>query len=181
MAYIGVAKPTIAKMEDTGNTYSAPVVCGKAIQIDITPQYAEGSLFGDNGKAEYDKEFKQADIVLNTTSLPIAVHETMFGHTVEESSITFKDSDESNYVGFGFYVTEKVDGKKKYTATWLPKTKFSEGAESYKTKGDNIEYQTPSVTGQALALDNGIWKEVEQFDTEAEAQQFINEKISPSS
>ena len=63
MAYIGLAKPTIAKLtESSSDTYSGAFQCGKAIQIDITPNYAEGSVYGDNGTAEYDKEFIDADV-----------------------------------------------------------------------------------------------------------------------
>lgn len=178
MAYIGLAKPTIAKRSDEG-TYSDAFRCGKAIETSITPQYAEGSLFGDNTKAEYDKEFKYADVSLNTTTLPIQAHEIMFGHTVgsdTEKTITFKDNDESGFVGYGFYVAEKVNGKKSYTASWLPMCKFSEGADTYKTKGDSIEYQTPTISGQAQSTDEGIWKEVKVFETEAAAQQWIDEK-----
>ena len=180
MAYIGLAKPTVAKLTETGGSaaYAEAFTCGKAIQIDVNPQYAEGSLYADNTKAEYDKEFKYADVTLGTSTLPIEAHEIMFGHTVDDTkkAVTFKAGDESQYVGFGFYVTEKVDGVKKYTASWLPKVKFSEGQDSFKTKGDNIEYQTPSITGQAIALDDGTWKEVEQFTTEKEASDWVKEK-----
>ena len=177
MAYIGVARPTIASLTETAGepSYSDAFECGEAVQIDISPQYAEGSLYANNIKAEYDKEFKYADVTLNTSRLPIAAHEVMFGHTVGDGDdeVTFNASDESPYVGFGFYVTEKVNGVKKYTASWLPKVKFSEGQESYKTKGDNIEYQTPTITGQAIALDDGEWKVVKQFDTEKGASDWV--------
>lgn len=178
MAYIGLARPTVAELIEPAGTYSNAFRCGKAIQIDIEPQYAEGSLYGDNSKAEYDKEFKYADVTLNTSTLPIEAHKVMFGHTTstEKSAITYAASDESKYTGFGFYVTEKVDGQRKYVASWLAKVKFSEGAESYKTKGDAIEYQTPSITGQALAKADGVWKEVEIFDTEEKAQEWLDQK-----
>lgn len=176
MAYIGLAKPTIATYTD-GKVYTDGFRCGKAIDTSITPQFAEGSLFGDNMKAEYDKEFKYADITLNTTELPVTAHEKMFGHkTSEESEIQFNANDESKYVGYGFYVTEKVNGIRKYVAAWLKKCKFTEGADNYKTKGDTIEYQTPGLSGQALAEDDGTWKIVKIFNTEKEAQDWLDTK-----
>lgn len=181
MAYVGLAKPLIAGLKDeTAKTYEKAFYCGKAIQIDITPQYAEGSLYADNVKCEYDKEFKYADVTLNTTTLPKEAHEVMFGHTAgaDDGNITFKADDESGYVGLGFVVSEKVEGKRKYTASWLYKVKFTEGGETYKTKGDNIEYQTPNVSGQAVALDSGEWKDVKTFDTAAEAETWLEEKGS---
>lgn len=178
MAYIGLAKPTVAQLTEPANTYSKAFRLGKAIQIDITPAYAEGSLYGDNSKAEYDKEFNYADVVFNTTTLPIDAHTVMFGHTAsaDGDGITFKGNDAAGYVGVGFYVTEVVDGVRKYVASWLPKVKFTEGAESYKTKGEAIEYQTPSISGQAVANSKGIWKEVKPFTTETEAEEWLKTK-----
>lgn len=181
MAYIGLAKLTVAKL-GTDGTYTEGFNCGHAMSMNITPQYAEGSLFGDNMKVEYDKEFKYADVTIETTSLPIEAHEIMFGHTISEGSgnsgdsVTFKATDEAGYVGVGVYVTEKVDGKKKYVACWMPKCKFSEGEDAFKTKGDSVEYKTPNISGQALASDDGIWKETKVCETEAAATTWINEK-----
>ena len=114
---------------------------------------------------------------MNTTTLPIEAHSVMFGHEVTEDKKTIKDkdSDEANYVGFGVYVPEKVDGKKKYIGMWIYKVKFTEGEESYKTKGDTIEYQTPSVSGQAVALDSGEWRERRIFDTETEVKKWLTD------
>ena len=47
-------------------------------------------MYADDIKAEYDKEFKYADITLNTSTLPIKAHEIMFGHTTAEDSVTYK-------------------------------------------------------------------------------------------
>lgn len=179
MAYIGLAKPTIAKLDESEGSakYTNAFTCGKAIEVSISPQYAEGSLYGDDSKAEYDKEFTYADVTMNTTTLPIEAHSVMFGHEVAEDNKTIKDkdSDEANYVGFGVYVPEKVDNKKKYIGMWIYKVKFTEGEESYKTKGDAIEYQTPSVSGQAVALDSGEWRERKIFDTEAEVKKWLTD------
>lgn len=176
MAYVGLAKPTVAKVDDSTGKYTGGFTCGKAIEVTINPQYAEGSLFADNVKSEYDKEFKWADVTLNTDTLPIAAHTVMFGHTVTEDEGTIKDksSDEANYVGLGIYADEKVNGKKKYVAIWLHKVKFTEGQESYKTKGDNIEYQTPNISGQAITDSSGEWRTRKICDTEQAAREWID-------
>lgn len=182
MSYIGLAKPTVAKLDESAETpkYTDGFTCGKAIGLDISPQYAEGSLYADNGKAEYDKEFKYADVTLNTDTMPIQAHNVMFGHEVkkeEENGATIKNrtTDSPNYVGLGVYVTEKVNNIKKYVAMWIYKAKFAEGQESFKTKGDNIEYQTPSIAGQAIGIADNLWKETMIYDTEKEAQDWIDE------
>lgn len=179
MAYIGLANPVAAKLTEPANTYADGAALGKAIGIDITPSYAEGSLNADNMQAEYDKVFAYADVSLNTSTIPISFQQTLFGHTVAEKKVTFKSTDQSAYVGFGFYVTEVVDGALSYVATWLHKVKFSEPAESYATKGENIEYKTPTITGRALPISTGDWKETEAFDAEEEAKQFLSKKYAP--
>lgn len=183
MAFIGLVKPTIARLDESGGTtkYTGGFTCGKAIGLEINPQYAEGSLFADDGTAEYDKEFKYADINLNTDTLPIQAHETMFGHKVDKEgggppTITDKTTDSPNYVGFGIYAKEKVNGVIKYVAMWIYKAKFAEGQESYKTKGDNIEYQTPSIAGQAIGVADNLWRERKIFDSAKEAQDWIDEQ-----
>lgn len=180
MAYVGLAKPVIAKLDESGASprYTNGFVCGKAIAIDIDPQYAEGSLYGDNATAEYDKEFTQANVTLNTTTLPVESASTMFGHEVKEETkeVISKTSDSPNYVGTGIYVSERVNGKRTFVGIWMHKVKYSEGKSSYKTKGSSIEYQTPSISGQAVGLDSGEWKETKTFDTKEEAESWLFEK-----
>lgn len=180
MPYIGLVHPTIAKLNENGEkpTYTEGFTCGKAISLDVNPQYAEGSLFADDETAEYDKEFKYADITLGTSTLPIKAHKTMFGHEVEEKEgkppvIVDKTTDSPNYVGFGIYAKEKVNGEIKYVAMWVYKAKFTEGQEGYKTKGDNIEYQTPSISGQAIGISDNKWRERQIFDKKEDAIDWI--------
>ena len=178
MAYIGLRKPFIGKMKEDG-TYETPFKMGKAIGIQVTPNYAEGSLNADDIQAEYDKIFNYAEVTLNTSTLPVEAHEKMFGHTknAESEEIIFNANDENGYVGMAWISVEKVDGTLSYTGNFLCKAKFSEPSEDYATKGDSIEYKTPSITGRASALDSGDWKYVERFTTEKLAEEWINGKF----
>ena len=45
------------------------------------------------------------------------------------------------------------------------------------TKGENLEFKTPSVSGKAMAIANGDWKIKETFATEEEAVGFIKEYL----
>lgn len=179
MAYYGLARPYIGKLHVENNTYSDGFRCGKAVNTDITPNYKDGSLFGDNQLQEYAREFKDADVNLGVTELPLEAADTMFGHTVdqEKKSIIYKASDDSNYVGYGIYANEMVNGKKCYVGVFLPKVKFTEAAESYSTKGDAIEFKTPTLTGKVYALENGVWKERQIFETEEDVQKWLEGKV----
>ena len=171
MANIGLIKPLIAKLTDESTkAYSNGFYCGHAIQVDVTPNYSEGSLYGDDMLVEYDKEFKDGDISLNTTHLPIASASTMFGHAVNGQQVVYKSGDEANYVGVGFLTKKKVDGVTTYVGNVIYKAKFTEGQETNKTKGDTIEYGTPTIAGKIAPLSTtGEWKATKEFETQAEA------------
>lgn len=176
MANIGLRKPFVGKL-NTDGTYAAPAALGKAVSLELTPNYATGALYGDDVKVEDDREFVDATITLGVTTVPVEFNNSMFGHTVTDSATTYNADDVIPYVGFGIIGTEKVDGVKKYVATFLPKCKFSEPGKSYATKGDSITYNTPSLEGSAMALDNLDWKYDKICDTEAEAVTWINGKF----
>ena len=178
MAYIGLRKPIIGKRTGA-KTYGETFALGKAVSLQVTPNYAEGSLYADDGQAEYDKEFSYAEVTLGTSTIPTKAQQEMFGHTVEEDqkSVKLNADDENSYVGMAWISVEKVDGKRSFTGNFLYKVKFSEPSEDYTTKGESIEYKTPSITGRASVEDDGDWKEVQSFDTEAEAMEWINTKF----
>lgn len=176
MAYVGLRKPIIAKLMENG-AYDEPFVFGKAIGLQVTPNYAEGSLYADDGQAEYDKEFSYAEVTLNTSTIPIIAHEKMFGHAVTEKNVKFNSDDQNNFVGMGWISVEKVNGVRSFIGNLIRKAKFSEPSEDYATKGESIEYKTPSITGRASATDDGEWKETKTFATEDEARAWIFEKF----
>jgi hypothetical protein len=66
--------------------------------------------------------------------------------------------------------------EKKYCAVWYPKTKYNEPSDESQTRGDSIEYLTPSIEGGIFALDNGDWRYKEIFDTEAAALAWLKNK-----
>lgn len=104
----------------------------------------------------------------------------MFGHKIGESekkTVDYNVDDQNNYVGMAWITQEIVDGVRAFTGNFLYKVKFSEPSEDYATKGESIEYKTPSISGRAMANDEGNWKSVEVFQTEKEAMDWINTKF----
>lgn len=181
MAYVGLRKPYVAKYDRATKTYSDGFKYSHAVSFNINPNYAEASLYGDDMQVEYEKAFTNAGITLGTTSTPIDAAEVMFGHTVdrEKNKVIFKATDESNYVGLGIIAPEKVDGANKFVAFIILSAKFADSAESFTTKGDQLQFNTPSIEGSAVAAnDDGEWKITEVFDTEAEAEAFVKEYLN---
>lgn len=173
MAYFGLRYPVIAK--NTAGTYSDGFICGKAVSVEVAPVYVEGSLFGDDEQAEYEKSFQNATVTLGTTTLPVAANSVMFGHTVAaaDSEITYAATDEPSYVGVGYVVDQMVDGVIAYIAQIIKKVKFAEPTDSFTTKGDSITFGTPSLAGTAIADTDGKWKITKQFATASEAFAYV--------
>lgn len=180
MAFYGLRKPFVASYNKETGEYSNGFQCGKAIGVSITPNYVEGSLYADDEQDEYERAFQNANVTLNTNTLPIKAANTMYGHTIDEETgeIIYKTTDESNYVGVGFVVSQTVSGVKSFVATIITCVKFTEAAEDFSTKGESITYVTPSQEGLAIADKNSEWKIKKTFTDAADAIAFIKSYLN---
>lgn len=159
MANFGLSRPTIAKLNVETGTYSDAFKCGHAINTSITPNYNSASLYGDNTQQEQVDEFSNAKVELGIDTLPIKAAEMLFGHRITEDGDEINSTEDfGSYVGYGFITVERQKGKNKYRACLLTKVTFTEGAESYQTKGNNIQFGTPSLSGVATGNDDNIWR-----------------------
>lgn len=180
MAFIGLMNPYIAKLVDEEKKkYSDFFMCGEAISVNVTPNYNEAKLHSNNRLSEYVKEFKDGSMVLGTNRLPIEASKVCFGHEVSEddSEVTYKTNDSANYVGVGFYADEIINGRKQYVATVVYKVKFGEAADEYATKGENIEFKTPSIEGVIAGLKNSEWKKTRVCETEEDADKWLRDTL----
>ena len=173
MSYIGLRKPFVAKLDMATNTYSNGFQYSHAVSVNVDPQYVEASLFGDDEQVEYEKSFKNATVSLGTTNTPVQAASTVFGHTVNQGEVIYKSTDIANYVGLGVIAPERIDGTTKYVALILFAVKFSDPPEALTTKGENLQFNTPTIQGVAISNGEGNWKKTNTFDTETEAITYI--------
>lgn len=165
----------IASESISATTYENGAFVGKMVKTEVKPNKIEGSLCADDALAEYETEFKDADISLETSTIPVDVYVSMFGETKSTAgspateTLTSKDSDAPQYGGYGFVSVEVVDGEKKYLMYWVHKVKFSLPSETHTTKGDNIAFNTSSIEGKAVADKSGAWRTKTYFETADEA------------
>ena len=185
MALLGMKRPVVAKYSETGGTiaYTVGKVLSKAISADIEIKVAEAILYADDGAAESARQFSSGTITLNVDDLSDENRAFLYGHTQESAGISgdsttqmlvAKGSDDSPYVGIGFYAKRMVGGVTKYRAVWFTKCKFGVPQESYSTTGDSVEFQTPTTEGTILLDYNGAWKKEVTVTTEAIAQAWLN-------
>ena len=161
--------------------YTEPTDVGDAMSAQLERKFAEGRLYAESKLAEYIKLATGGTISLAVKYIKRAAQAMLYGCTSDTSkeNLKFSAKDIANYVGVGFYAPDKIDGVTKYTCVWVPKALFGPPSLSYQTKGENIQFNTPTTTGEFLADDSAdeLLLETETVDTAEAAVAWIKGKL----
>jgi phi13 family phage major tail protein len=186
MAKIGLKYPVYspATETDTAISYGTGAVLGKAMTANIAVDANDVKLYADDGIAEIDKSFTGGTVTVGVDDMLTSSHAALLGATLGnvievatgEREIIAKTDDNPAYVGFGFYGKKIVNGVKKWRAVWLKKVQFSMPSDETATKGESVEFQTPTLEGDILRAADGEWKNEATFSTEALAKAWLNGK-----
>ena len=180
-----------AKYVNTNGTisYTNAQDVGDAMKADIELRFAEGRLYAESTLAEYIRKCTGGTVSLGVKYIKDAAQKLMFGLSEKSRTITYmapgaseattksitslvtKKKTAGNYVGIVFYAPDMVDGSQKFTCVFLPKCMFGEPAMNLQTAGENIQFNTPTTTGEFLADEStdGNIRECTVVDTEEEA------------
>ena len=192
MAMIGMQHVVAAKVatETPGSalTYSAGMVVGKAIQGNLTWNRNDNPLYADDAMAENDNGATGGTIELGTDDLLDAVRAYLLGDeaitvgTGTNTTTEYETTGEAApYVGFGYIRVRVKGGVTSYQAVWYHKAQFGETTENAQTKGQTIEWQTPTLTGRIMGVnDNGAgqirFRRRATFETLSAAVSWLNGK-----
>jgi phi13 family phage major tail protein len=143
--------------DETGAIYGEPKRIAPGISVGMTTSSNTSTLYADDGPAATDSSLGTTELTINTSDLPTDVEADLLGHKINESGVMVENAEDmAPYVAIGFR-SKTSDGAEMFV--WLLKGKFSIPQHSYQTKGENIEYQTPTITGQFLKRDfDGDWR-----------------------
>jgi phi13 family phage major tail protein len=179
MAKIGLKHFVAGLLDESGDTpeYTDGMIIGKAITANLSLEIAQAILYADDGIAETVKEFKQGTVSMDVDDLIYAAQGMLFGHTVTDTTLIANKNDVAPYVGVGFYGKVIRGGVENYRAVILKKCKFGVPNDETKTKGENIEFTTPTIEGTVIPLDDGDWKEEQLFTTEAAAETWLDTEL----
>lgn len=192
MAFIGMRHVVAAKIatETPGAalTYSAGMVVGKAIQGNLTWNRNDNPLDADDAIAENDNGATGGSIDLVTDDLLDAVRAYLLGDeeitvgTSPNTTTEYESTDEpAPYVGFGYMRVRMKNGVTSYQAVWYHKAQFGETNENAQTKGQTIEWQTPTLTGRIMGVNDNAAGKIRfrrraNFDTAAAAIDWLDDK-----
>lgn len=183
----------VAKYNNNSGTisYTNRQAVGDAMTANLEMRYAEGRLYAESTLAEFMKKATGGTISLGVKYIKDAAQQLMFGSRSKSRTVTYQDSGatatatvaslilgaktDSAYVGIGFYAPDMVDGVEKYTCVKVAKCLFGPPSMSLQTAGDNIQFNTPTTSGEFLADDstNQDMLEVAICDTEAAAIAWV--------
>lgn len=164
MAHIGMKYP-VAALWTEGETYTKGFVVGKAIKFTGTPNKNDVDLYADDGIAETDKSVKDIGVSLNVDDLDLKVQADLLGHDYTEASasesggtatpksVEVGSDDVAPYFGTGFYKRRRKNNVTSFTAIWLYKVQYSEPTEEAETKGESVNFQTPTIEGKAYPVE----------------------------
>ena len=163
MAFIGMRYVVAAKVashtDGAEPTYSAGMVIGKAIQGNLTITRGNNPLRADDAIAEDDNgitamslELGLDDLLENVQAYLGLLKEVATGSGTSAVTEYFETSAPANDVGVGYIRVRQKDGNIIYQAVWVYNTKFSTNNENTATKGETIEWQTPTATGNCKGL-----------------------------
>lgn len=188
MAFIGMRHPVVAKIntetEGSAITYDAGMVLGKAISADINWTRNDNPLYADDVIAEDDNGITGGSIEFGADDVLDDVRAYMLGvkAVTAQSATEYETTEEgAPYVGFGYIRVRRKNGATTYQAIWYHKVQFGETNESAQTKGQTIEWQTPTLTGRIMGVRNdssGLanYRRYANFDTPAAAETWLNGK-----
>lgn len=170
-----------------GDVKSAPGV----ISVNINPNASQETLFADDGPMETATTLGKIDVEINKAELTAENKADLLGHQIDANGgVVYGDSDVPPWVAIGFR-TLKSNGNYRYV--WLYKGKFTDPEDNNETKGDSINFQTDTISGQFVKLNNQItinnrlirlWKyELDGDNEDADANVMANwfdEVVMPS-
>lgn len=170
MAQIGLKNFKYAKLNEDGKTYGEIKTLAGAIECKVTLDLSEASLYADDTLKEQVSSFKSGTMTAGIDD-DDTVFAELLGKSVDKETgiITSNVKDEAIFVGFGHVVPKMISGVKKYKVEFFPKIKFKPFITDSKTKGDNLEFTTPSVEATIFENDNGDWEKHKVYATETEA------------
>lgn len=193
MAIKGLSKFVVGKYVFDGSVvkYTEPTVVQKMVEYSLTLNQSENNpLYADNQEAENDKgTFQNGELSLGTDDLTQESSKLILG-TKENTEVTYangKTATEQVYddtmtppdLGVGFIEWHQNKGEDKYRAIFLHKVFFNVPEHSATTKGEQVEWQTPTITGTVQRSegtdDKGKhpWMTDAWFDTEEEALTYL--------
>jgi len=189
MAKIGLKCLTYAPYTSGGDGSSISYGTGVQltdymIRADVSEERQDAKFYADDHKIDSENSMTGATLSLELANLNNSLEEAFLGYVAESSAsgadLLVTDA-AAGFVGCGFYRKERFKGTVTYKCYWFYKVQFSKDSDSTNTKGENVDFQTETLTGDAMGvvLTSGgptIYYATNRKDTESNAVAWLKTK-----
>lgn len=139
-----------------GATYGTPVKIAGAIQANVNPNASVETLFADDGPMEVAASLGNIEVEMQASDFTAEAQAALLGHTVQAGMIQKKSTDVPPYVAIGF---KSLKSNGKYRFVWLLKGKCMPPELQHETKGDSVQFKTPTIKAQFVKRDyDDMWQ-----------------------
>ena len=144
------AKMTTEDTESAAPVYGTVTPALGVMSVNINPNGAQETLFADDGPMETASTLGKIEVEIQKSELTTQNKADLLGHQIDaKGALVYGDSDVPPWVAIGFR-TLKSNGNYRYV--WLYKGRFTEPEDANETKGDSINFQTDTISGQFTRL-----------------------------
>ena len=155
-------------------SYDGAKSFGKAISASVSISNNSAMLYADDALAESDTSFQNGTVTLGTDDDREATFADVLGHEVtDEGEVIRNANDIAPWVGLARIVVKMVNNVRLFKVETLYKCKFSEPSQEDQTRGESVEFSTPTIEGTIATLANGDWSIAKTFSTKEDAIAFI--------
>lgn len=156
-------------------SYSSKKSFGKAISANTSITNNSAKLFADDQLAESDTSFQSGTVTLGVDDDRETVFAEVLGHEVtNEGEVIRNANDTAPWVGLARIIVKMVNNVRLYKVEILYKVKFSEPSQEDNTKGESVEFSTPTIEGTIATLANGDWSDSKTFSSKEDALKYID-------
>ena len=171
----------LTEAQDGTPSYDGAKTLGKAISSSASITNNSAKLYADDVLAESDSSFQSGTLTLGVDDDRDRTFADLLGHSItEEGEVLSNANDIAPWVACGKVIVKLVENVRYYKAVVFYKVKFHEPNDEDNTKGESVEFSTPSIEGDIATLKNGDWRTAQTFTTREDAVAYITNILAPS-
>lgn len=157
MAKIGIKGLVYAPYSTGGSGSAVTYGTGAAlddymVRADITENRNKTPFYADDHQIDQENELTGVDVSLELSNMTDTMEKAFLGYTAGTGDELNVAAGDAPFVGVGFHRKERFKGAVTYHGFWIYKVQFSKDSDSTQTKGENVDFQTETISGSAVSV-----------------------------
>ena len=168
--------PITSEPDNTRPVYGEKLDMGAAVRANITINYAEGQLYGDDALQLDVKNFSGGTLDAETLLDDMTIDAAVFGAKALESGDVVDTKDDSAPPG-GYAFIQKLMTKSKkivYRGVFLLRVTGNQTADNAETRGSGITFANKAINYSLSACNSGEWRARHEFEDKQSALDWID-------